>query len=210
GVLGTLSPSGQEAGPFSPLEQAALPETVPPAARTRAFAWYNLCGFLPSALGALAVGAWIAGARQLGLGELAAYRWLLGVYAALGVALSLLYSRLSSPTEDGGQQTEDGQISAVRRPPSVVLRPPSAVPPKRFGLHRSRGVVLQLAGLQAVDAFAGGFVVQSLLVYWFHRRFGIGPEVLGPLFFGTNLLSAASFLIAARVAERFGLLNTMV
>jgi MFS family permease len=209
-VLGTLSPSGQEAGPFSPLEQAALPESVPAAARTRAFAWYNLFGFLPSALGALAVGAWMAAARQFGLGDLEAYRWLLGVYAALGVALSLLYSRLSSPTEDRGRQTEDGQVSDVRRPPSVVLRPPSSVPQRRFGLHRSRGIVFQLAGLQAVDAFAGGFIVQSLLVYWFHRRFGIGPEVLGPLFFGTNLLSAASFLIAARVAERFGLLNTMV
>src|SRR5207248_846478 len=80
----------------------------------------------------------------------------------------------------------------------------------RLGLHRSRGVVLQLAGLQSVDALAGGFVVQSLLVYWFHLRYGVGPELLGPLFFGTNLLSAVSFLAAASIAERVGLLNTMV
>jgi hypothetical protein len=80
----------------------------------------------------------------------------------------------------------------------------------RLGLHRSRAIVLQLAGLQALDSLAGGFSVQSLLAYWFHLRFGAGPETLGALFFGTNLLSAISFLVAARVAERVGLLNTMV
>ena len=70
-----------------------------------------------------------------------------------------------------------------------------------MGLHRSRGVVLQMAALQALDSLAGGFVVQALLVYWFHLRFGAGPEVLGPLFFGTSLLSAASFLVAARAGR---------
>jgi predicted MFS family arabinose efflux permease len=67
-----------------------------------------------------------------------------------------------------------------------------------------------MAGLQALDAFAGGFIMQSLLAYWFHLRFGAGPEALGALFFGTSLLSALSFLVATRVAERVGLLNTMV
>jgi predicted MFS family arabinose efflux permease len=79
-----------------------------------------------------------------------------------------------------------------------------------MGLHRSRRIVFEMAGLQALDSLAGGFIVQSLLVYWFHLRFGVGPDVLGPLFFGTNLLSAVSFLVAARVAGRIGLLNTMV
>ena len=80
----------------------------------------------------------------------------------------------------------------------------------RLGLHRSRTIVMHLAGLQAIDALAGGFIVQSLLAYWFSLRFGVGPEALGALFFGTNLLSALSFLAATRVAERVGLLNTMV
>jgi hypothetical protein len=79
-----------------------------------------------------------------------------------------------------------------------------------MGLHRSRRIVFELAGLQALDSLAGGFIVQSLLVYWFHLRFGVGAGMLGPLFFGTNLLSAVSFLVAARVAARVGLLNTMV
>src|SRR5437867_1048165 len=188
-VVGTLSPSGQEAGPFSPLEQAALPEAVPREVRTRAFAWYNICGFFPAALGALAAGLWLGGMRRLGMDELDAYRGLLWLYAVSGVLLSLIYARLSPAVE--------------------VARAPKSRP-ARLGLHRSRGIVLRLAGLQAVDALAGGFVVQSLLVYWFYLRFGAGPPVLGPLFFGTNLLSALSFLTAARVAERFGLLNTMV
>jgi len=187
-VLGTLSPSGLEAGPFSPLEQSVLPETVPREARTRLFAWYNVAGYLPAALGVLAGGAWLRAAPSFGLDERGAYRSLLLFYAASGAVLALVYRQLSAGVEASG-------------PP-----PPAA----RFGLHRSRRVVFELAGLQAVDSLAGGFIVQSLLVYWFHLRFGAGPEVLGPLFSGTNVLSAISFLVAARVASRVGLLNTMV
>lgn len=187
-VLGTLSPSGQDAGPFSPVEQALLPETVSREARTRIFAWYNVAGFLPAALGALAAAAWLRAARLLGFEELAAFRALLWFYAANGVALALVYRRLSPSVE-----------TAAPRPEGT-----------RLGLHRSRRVVFELAGLQALDSLAGGFIVQSLLVYWFGVRFGAGPEALGPLFFGTNLLSAVSFFAAARLAGRIGLLNTMV
>jgi len=187
-VLGTLSPNGLEAGAFSPLEQALLPETVPAAERTRAFGWYNVFGFLPAAVGALAAGVWIPLAARLGLDEVSAYRFMLWAYAACGLLLFVLYARLSQ-----------------RVPPA----PPRASV-GRLGLHRSRGVVLRLAGLQAVDALAGGLVLQSLVAYWFHLRFGAGPEQLGPLFFGTSLMSALSFLVASRAAERFGLLNTMV
>jgi hypothetical protein len=112
-------------------------------------------------------------------------------YAGVGVVLTLLYVRLA-------------RLERVR---DSDIRPAS---PGRLGLGRSRKPVLQLAGLQAVDALAGGFIMQSLLAYWFHVRFGAGPEALGALFFGTSLLSALSFLVATRVAERVGLLNTMV
>jgi MFS family permease len=190
-VLGTLSPNGQDAGPFSPLEQALLPDAVPAQARTRAFAWYNIFGFLPSALGALAAGVWQRGARAVGWDEIASYQSMLWVYSLLGVALAVVYSRLPHTLD---------------APPPARARPAGW----RMGLHRSRGVVLQMSALQALDSLAGGFVVQALLVYWFHLRFGAGPEVLGPLFFGTSLLSAASFLVAARLADRFGLLQTAV
>ncbi len=80
----------------------------------------------------------------------------------------------------------------------------------RFGLHRSRGVVAKLAALFSLDAFAGGFVVQSLVAYWFHLRFGVEPATLGAIFFGANMLAGVSALVAARVAKRIGLVNTMV
>ena len=191
-VLGTLSPNGQEAGPFSPMEQSILPETVPLSARNRAFAWYNVFAFLPAALGSLAAGVWLAAARHLRLDDLAAYRLMFWAYSAAGVLLTLLYARLSKERGKSG----------------VTLRREGPV--GRGGLHRSRRVVLELAGLQGLDALAGGFIIQSLLAYWFHLRFGVGAEALGPLFFGTSLLSALSFLAASRVADRVGLLNTMV
>ncbi len=189
-VLGTLSPNGQEAGPFTAMEQALLPGAVRPGSRTRLFGWYNVFGFLPAALGALAAGLSLGWALGRGTDQLAAYRWMLWVYAGGGVVLTAVYLRLAAlPT--AAEAPEPRRVGAL-------------------GLHRSQSAVLQLAGLQAVDALAGGFIIQSLLAYWFQLRFGVGPEALGALFFGTNLLSAMSFLLATRIAERFGLLNTMV
>jgi MFS family permease len=185
-VLGTLSPNGQEAGPFLPLEQALLADAVPAASRTRVFGWYNVFGFLPAALGSLAAGGWLHLARVRGMEGAAAYGTMLWAYAAAGLGLAALYAGL---------------------PRARAARPATA---PRAALSRSRSVVFQLAGLQAVDSLAGGFIIQSLLAYWFVTRFGVPAELLGPLFFGTNLLSAVSFLVAARVAERVGLLNTMV
>jgi len=190
-VLGTLSPSGQDAGPFAPMEQALLPGAVRSGSRMRVFGWYNVAGFLPSALGALVAGYALQSALAKGAGELAAYRWMLWAYAGGGLLLTAAYLRLAVLTE---------------RRPEV----PPQTPLGAFGLHRSRGVVFQLAALQGIDAFAGGFIIQSLLAYWFHLRFGVRPEALGALFFGTNLLSAISFLLAAPIADRFGMLNTMV
>jgi MFS family permease len=191
-VVATVSLSGQEAGPFSPLEQSLLPGAVAASARTRAFAWYNVFGYVAAALGVLAAGGWLASAARLGLPSRTTERGVMGVYVAGALALAALYLRLPASL--------DGPAAAV---PAAAARP-------WLGLHRSRSAVLQLSGLQALDSFGGGFVVQSLLVYWFHLRYGAAPEALGPVFFGTNLLSAVSFPLAARVADRIGLLNTMV
>jgi MFS family permease len=191
-VLAVVSSNGQDAGPFSPLEVALLPDTVAPRRQTRAFAWLNVAGFLPAALGALAAGHWTRVALASGAALEDALRSVVWAYAVGGAVLALVYSLLSR--------------DAVRAPGTAA---PGA-PRTWLGLHRSRRIVMQLAGLQALDALAGGFVAQSLLVYWFDQRFGAGPEVLGRLFFGTQLLSALSFLAAARLAERVGLLHTMV
>jgi MFS family permease len=190
-VIGVVSPNGSEIGPFISIEQSALSQIVGDSRRTRAFAWYNLAGSFAAALGALAGGALVQGLRGAGLGELASYRVVLYVYAGCGVALGLLFTRLSA---------------AVEAPPRAV----AATMRSRFGLHRSKKTVFRLSGLFALDAFGGGFVIQGLLVYWFHLRFAVEPAALGAIFFGANLLAGISALLADRIAERIGLIRTMV
>jgi MFS family permease len=189
-ILGTLSPNGQEAGPFAPMEQALLPDTVRAGAAVRAFSWYNFFGFVPAAAGAGAAGVALSLLLRLGFGEVGAYRPMLLAYAGVGVALALLYSLLALEVRRTGETA----------PPTSTLT----------GLHRSRRTVLELAGLQAIDALGGGLIIQSLLAYWFRQRFAASPGAIGSLFLGTNLLSAVSFFVAARIAERLGLLRTMV
>ena len=195
-ILGTLSPSGAEVGPFSSIEQAILPQTAPPARRTGIFAWYNLAGSVATALGALSGGAGTALLQGAGLAPLTSYRLVFLGYTLLGGLLVVLFLGLSPAVE------------AVRLPGAAV--PPGPAWRPRLGLHRSRAIVFRLARLFMVDAFAGGLVVQSLMAYWFHLRFGVDPGVLGGIFFGANILAGVSALVAARLAARFGLINTMV
>jgi MFS family permease len=189
-ALGTLSPSGQEIGPFQSLEQAALSDARAEPGRVMPYAWYNLVGYLAVAVGALAAGVAPTALQAAGWMPLAAQRTLVWAFAAIGLVLIGVYLPLSPSVE-----------APLRQAASGTPRP---------GLYRSRGIVLRLAALFGLDALAGGLIVQSLIAFWFHQRFGVGLERLGPLFFGTNLLSARSSLVAARLADRFGLLNTMV
>jgi MFS family permease len=191
-IVGVLSPSGNEAGPFLPLEQAALAQALPPERRTGAFAWYQLAGSLATAAGALCGGAGASALQRAGLAPLRSYQLLFAGYAVAGAALVLLAARLSPAVEAARAPAAPGA-------PRVVL-----------GLHRSRGVVLRLSALFTLDAFAGGLVVQSFVAWWFHRRFGAGPATLGGIFFGANLLAGVSALSAAWVARRIGLLRTMI
>jgi MFS family permease len=190
-VVGVVSPNGSEIGPFISIEQSALAQIVGDGRRTRAFAWYNLAGSFAAALGALAGGGLVQGLQRAGFGELASYRAVLYVYAGCGVLLGVLFTRLSP---------------AVEAPPRTVPLTMSG----RFGLHRSKKTVFRLSGLFALDAFGGGFVIQGLLVYWFHLRFAVEPAALGAIFFGANLLAGVSALLADRIAARIGLIRTMV
>ena len=189
-IIGVISPSGYEVGPFLPVEQAALSQIVPDPARTQVFAWYNLVGSFATAAGALCGGVLTAVLQQAGIIPLTSYRAVLILYAAMGVILAVVFKQLSPQVEAvhaDGPQTQT-----------------------RFGLHRSRRIVLKLSTLFGLDAFAGGFVVQSLVAYWFHVRFGVEPAALGAIFFGANILAGISALTAAWVAARIGLVNTMV
>ncbi len=94
-IIGVISPSGNEIGPFLSLEQAALSQLLPSERRTRIFAWYNLAGSLAAAAGALAGGFLSRGFMQAGFTELGSYRAVILGYAACGVVLLVLFLFLS-------------------------------------------------------------------------------------------------------------------
>jgi MFS family permease len=171
------------------LEQAALSQLLPSAQRTKAFAWYNLAGSLATATGALAGGFLSQRLMRAGFPELASYKAVILGYAACGAAIFVFFLFLSPSVEAAGAAPAAERI---------------------LGLHRSRSVVLKLSALFALDAFAGGFVIQSMVAYWFHIKFGIDAAILGSIFFGANILAGVSALLAVRLASRIGLINTMV
>ena len=152
-IIGVISPIGYEVGPFLPVEQAALSQIVPDEQRTQTFAWYNLAGSFATAAGALIGGSLTQLLQQIGVSPVNSYRAIVVVYGSIGVLLVLLFTRLSPSVE--------------------AVHPGAPRPRNRLGLHRSRGIVLKLSALFGLDAFAGGFVVQSLVAYWFHIRFGV-------------------------------------
>lgn len=184
GFVGTVNPSSGDVSVFLPLEHALLSGSVEPRRRTAAFARYSLVGTLSGAVGALAAGlpAWAAGALQVPDSE--ALRWMFVAYALIAGAAAWVYRGLPRT-----------RVAAEEAP--SVLGP-------------SRRRVLVLAALFSIDAFAGGFLVQSLLALWLFQRFGLSLEAAGQLFFWTGVLTAASYLVAVRIANRIGLVRTMV
>lgn len=193
-IIGIISPSGNEIGPFLSIEQAALSQLVPDKRRTTVFGWYNLVGSFATAAGALA-GGWLAQLLQeSGLSALESYRYIMAGYAGCGVVLLLLFSMLS----------KDSEVHPVAEMQK------NGATGRYLGLHQSRKVVFKLSSLFALDAFAGGFVVQSMIAWWFHARYGLDEGILGSIFFGANLLAGVSALLATSIAGRIGLVNTMV
>jgi MFS family permease len=194
-TIGVISPSGYEVGPFLSIEQAALSQIVPNERRTHIFAWYNLVGSFATALGALGGGGLVQALQNSGVTPLGSYRTIVIGYAVIGAMLGGLFTRLSPAVEVQAGREASRSASAFKT---------------RFGLHRSRPVVLKLSALFSIDAFAGGFVLQSIMAYWFHVRFNVEPAILGSIFFGANVLAGISALTAAWVASKIGLIRTMV
>ena len=195
GTIGVISPSGGEVGPFLSIEQAALSHVVTDRTRTAVFAWYTLTGSVATAFGALAGGAITRALQQTAMPPVSTYRVVVVLYAAFGVILAVLFSRLSRAAE----ATNLGEKKAFRATLAGLS-----------GLDRSRGVVMRLSALFALDSFGGGFVVQSFAAYWFYLRYGVDPGTLGVIFFWANIFAGLSALLASRLAARFGLINTMV
>ncbi len=186
-LTGTLSTDPNEAGPITTVEQSMLSLT-PPAERSRVYGRYNAVAYLAGAAGALAAGGPSA-MRDIVPGLPPDQRWLL-LMPIGAVVCVLLAVRLTGHVE---VEVEGDQ-------PARALG----------GLQRSKSVVRRLAALFALDAFAGGFIVQSFMVFWFGRQFSADAQVMGLVFFGVGLLQAASSVIAGWLAARFGMLNTMV
>jgi len=191
-TIGVISPTGNEVGPFLAVEQAALSQATPDVRRTPTFAWYNLAGYVATAVGALSAGFVSQALLGAGFRDADAYRAIVIGYALIGVAMAAIFARVGAGVE-----------APVESPTGDGIA-------RRLGLGRSKGIVARLSVLFALDAFAGGFVPQSLMAYWFHLRFGVEPALLGGIFFGANLLAAVSSLSASRIAARIGLVNTMV
>jgi Major Facilitator Superfamily len=182
--VGTLNPSSGDVSVFLPLEHALLAGGVAGHDRTALFARYSLVGALLGAAGTL-LAALPELAASWGVARLAAFKAMFVLYALGGLIAALIYRRLGrAEVIDGGP-------------------PPSALGPSRW-------VVYQLAALFSLDAFAGGLVVQSLLALWLFQTFGLSLAVTAQLFFWSGLLTAVSYLAAAPLARRIGLINTMV
>jgi MFS family permease len=193
-TIGVISPTGNEVGPFLAVEQAALSQATPDARRTPTFAWYNLAGYVATAVGALSAGFLSQALLALGFVAVDAYRVIVIAYAVVGLLMAVVFWRVGP---------------AVEVPPAKLSADDGIA--RRLGLGaRSRGIVARLSLLFSLDAFGGGFIPQSLMAYWFHLKYGVEPALLGGIFFGANLLAAVSSLSASRFAARFGLINTMV
>lgn len=183
--VGTLNPSSGDVSVFLPLEHARLAESSLGAARTGLFARYSLLGALFAALGALASAVPQLLVVATGVEQLTAFRVMFAFYGLVGGVVWLLYRRMPTPERES-------EVSA----------------PQPLG--ESKDVVVRLALLFSLDSFAGGLAINALMALWLFQRFDLSLLAAGTFFFWAGLLSAASQLIAPKVAERIGLVNTMV
>jgi MFS family permease len=183
--VGTLNPSSGDVSVFLPLEQALLSQTVDDRRRTSTMARYGLVGTLFAAAGSLAAALPATIASVSGSSSRAAIQGMFVLYAVIALAAGAVYRGLPAA-------------------------PAADAPAPKAALHTAKKRVYVLAALFSLDAFGGGFVVQSLVALWLYQRFNLSLATAGTIFFWTGALTALSYLVAARIANRFGLLNTMV
>jgi MFS family permease len=190
--FGMVNGLGRDRGPSYALEQALLPETTTAERRTYVLAWYGLLLDAALALGSLLAGLPFLLRSRYAWQPEAAYQtaWLLA--GGLALAGAVISVTLSSRVE------------------AATLATPGARGPRLRVAPESRSRIAKLAALTGMDSLGGGFLTSALVSYWFFRRFGMGEEWLGPLFFGARVANAASHLVAAWLARRIGLVNTMV
>src|SRR5579884_2630354 len=185
-LIGAMNATGYEIGPFLSIEQAILAQVGPESKRNHLFALYNMAGLLATASGTLVGGlpGWL---EKIGLSPIGSFQSLFLLYTFLGLVSAWMAFSLSDGVEGGTAPLSSQRLSPL-----------------------SRKRITRLSLLFSLDAFAGGFVIQSLVAYWFYTRFHVSLQTLSTLFFIAGLLTSLSFLVAARLADRIGLLETMV
>ena len=191
-LIGTINVTGSETGAFLSVEQALLPHTINDARkRNTIFALYNMVGTFAMSAGILLSGLPSVIQQQYGLNQVDSIKPLFIFYSVLGIVVIAIYFTLSKRVElEAGEQ-------AVK-------------PPARTLSLESKSIIGKLSGLFAVDSFAGGFVIQSIISFWFFTKFGVDLTTLSYIFSVAGVLTAFSFLAASKIADRIGLVNTMV
>ncbi len=184
-LSGTLSTDPNESGPITSLEQGMIGQASA-TTRIKVFGRYNAIAYIAGAAGALAAG--LPSLLRQSVTGLPQDRWFFLLFPIIAIPCAILAARLSDRVE---ARVDKGDGS-------------------RSTLGASRRTVVKLAAFFSLDSFAGGFVVQAFVVFWFGRRFGASTELMALVFFISGFLQAGSSLVAARVARRYGLLNTMV
>lgn len=231
GIIGVLSVNGGEVGPFVAVEQAAIVDScsrmieessnkadtegdrvrlLKPISIASVTAWYQLVGKIGLSVGALVSGLVVHYLQsELHWTSLHAERAIVVGYGAVGVLMALLYLTLSRKVECVPESSPDSKLQAVAFAASVSFGDRLA---KRLGLKSAKSlkVVGKLSGLFMIDAFAGGFVMQSFLVFWFHQRWQLDVAWLGALLTVVNIIAALSGLLAGVLVDKFGAMNTMV
>ncbi|MCJ1267973.1 hypothetical protein MMC22_007859 [Lobaria immixta] len=227
---GSLSASGNEIGPFKAIEESTIAQLTPSSIRSDIFAWYTLLGTAGSACGIIISGWIVEGLKKVdGFPEIRAYRMIFGIYTLLGIlklVLSLMLSDACEPQPEKEERHADveldtveaeGLLSDSESDTAKDSNPkPNTTPASRKKSiwpsisPSSRGILIKLCLLFAVDSFASGLVPQSWITYFFTRKFALPEGQLGTLFFVTNIISSISNLVASSISKRIGLIKTMV
>jgi MFS family permease len=199
---GTINVTGTEIGAFLSIEQAMLPQTInDPKKRNTIYALYNMAGTFAMSAGILVTGLPRLLVQQYGLNQIESIKPLFIFYSITGLVVIGIYFLLSNRVEvnrNNNNNSRNNNTSSIPRPLKQTLSP------------KSREIVAKLSGLFAIDSFAGGFVIQSIVSLWFFTKFGVELTTLSYIFSIAGVLTAFSFLVAAKLADKIGLINTMV
>lgn len=238
-VVGVISPSGNEIGPFRAVEESTIAHLSEAATRSDVFAWYVVVGTLGTAGGSLASG-WTTQALQTGgWTEMASFRLVFWLYAAIGLvkaAISLRLSPACEQSETAVQKEEEHEMDSHESEQRPMLddsddddheqrdthapksesppRPPEKKKKAKLAIMNlssaSRKTLLKLCALFSIDSFASGMVPGSLVAFFMNRKFALPTGKLGTVISATAFVSSIGNVLASSIAKRIGLIKTMV